>query len=51
MANDITEGSTEITGLKLEGMDILPDGRIAIVNDNDFDEDKNNCLWILNIEP
>ena len=51
MANDITEGATETTGLKLEGMDILPDGRIAIVNDNDFDEDKNNCLWILNIEP
>ena len=48
MAHDISNGkSDKITGLKLEGMDFIDANTIAIVNDNDFDEEKNNCLWIL----
>ena len=50
MAHDISNGkSDKITGLKLEGMDFIDSHTIAIVNDNDFDEEKNNYLWILNI--
>lgn len=48
MARDISNGkSDKITGLKLEGMDFIDRNTIAIVNDNDFDKEKNNCLWIL----
>ena len=50
MARDISNGkSDKITGLKLEGMDFIDANTIAIVNDNDFDEEKNNYLWILKI--
>jgi len=50
MAHDISNGkSDKITGLKLEGMDFIDSNTIAIVNDNDFDEEKNNYLWILKI--
>lgn len=53
IASDITNGEWQpkagelITGLKIEGMALLDENTIAIVNDNDFDEEKNNCLWIL----
>ena len=48
IAHDISNGkSDKTTGLKLEGMDFIDSNTIAIVNDNDFDEEKNNCLWIL----
>ena len=50
MAHDISNGkSDKITGLKLEGIDFIDANTIAIVNDNDFDEEKNNYLWILKI--
>ena len=53
MASDITNGEWQpksgelITGLKIEGMALLDKNTIAVVNDNDFYEEKNNCLWIL----
>ena len=50
MAHDISNGkSDKIIGLKLEGIDFIDANTIAIVNDNDFDEEKNNYLWILKI--
>ena len=61
---DIVPGSNEppkpVSSLKFEGLALLEAGRIALVNDNDFDIDatgsaaadpagRRTCLWILSL--
>jgi hypothetical protein len=61
---DIVPGSNEppkpLSSLKFEGLALLEAGRIALVNDNDFDIDatgsaaadpagRRTCLWILSL--
>lgn len=63
---DIVPGSSvppqPISSLKFEGLALLGPGRIALINDNDFDIDatgsaaadpagRRTCLWILSLPP
>jgi len=63
-ASDITAGQWQpevgekVTGLKLEGLAVLDDKHVVIVNDNDFNVDglfdeneveRRSCMWVLSL--